>query len=92
MLSKQISVTKLIEQKSASMYESDDEYSFVVLSRVNSLKKVRWKIYFSANCGVVLWENPKKHENQVKNLSVVSMKTFCYIKIYLEQLLKLKSQ
>lgn len=23
------------------MYESDDEYSFVVLSRVNSIKKVR---------------------------------------------------
>lgn len=25
------------------MYESDEEYSFVVLSRVNSFKKVRWK-------------------------------------------------
>lgn len=25
-----------------AMYESDDEYSFVVLSRVNSFKKVRF--------------------------------------------------
>lgn len=27
------------------MYESDDEYSFVVLSRVNSFKKVRSKLF-----------------------------------------------
>lgn len=47
--------------KSASMYDSDDEYSFVILSRSNSFKKVSNNFLHSINLSVnFVGKNPKE--------------------------------
>jgi hypothetical protein len=67
-------LVQVITVNKLKMYDSDEEYSFVVLSRVNSLRKVRLFTRYG--------KNPKLLANSRGNLSVVSMKTklFCYIK------------